>query len=172
MNGSGFMVLEELNKIINRMIKKDLDISFAESMSAGNLIGEFAKGEGAGKVLKGGIVVYSKVSKIELLGVNKSIIEKHTAESQEVTNELVFGLSKLMKTDIAVAITGLASNGGSESEEKPVGTVFISILYNNKLKEFKKIFPPSQTEDVNKCKEEVINCATNFVFEQLEKIVV
>lgn len=165
------MDIERLNKLIDKMIKQKLDISFAESMSAGNLIGEFAKGEGAGKVLKAGIVVYSEESKIELLGVNSSTIEKYTAESQEVTNELVSGLFKLMKTDIAVAITGLASNGGSESEEKPVGTVFISILYNDKLKEFKKIFPPSQTEDVNKCKEEVIGCATDFVFEQLEKIV-
>ena len=165
------MQLERLNKIIDKMIGQKLNISFAESMTAGNLVGEFAKGKGAGKALKGGVVVYTKESKIELLSVNPSTIEKYSAESQKVTNELVKGLKELMKTDIVVAVTGLASNGGSETKEKPVGTVFISILYNDNLKEFRKIFPPSQTEDVNKCKEEVIDCTTHFIFEELEKLI-
>jgi nicotinamide-nucleotide amidase len=164
------MKLDRLNKLIDKMIDKKLNISFAESMTAGNLVGEFAKGEGAGKVLKGAVVVYTEESKTGLLSVNPSTIEKHTAESQEVTTELVKGLKELMKTEIAVAVTGLASNGGSEDENKPVGTVFISILENDQLHEYKKYFPPSQTKDVNRCKEEVISCTTNFVFEELERL--
>jgi nicotinamide-nucleotide amidase len=164
------MELDRLNKLIDKMIEKKLNISFAESMTAGNLVGEFAKGERAGKALKGGVVVYTVESKTELLGVSSSTIEKHTAESQQVTGELAIGLKKLMKTDVAVAITGLASNGGSEDENKPVGTVFISIIFREENHEYKKYFPPSQTKDVNRCKEEVISCTTNFVIEELERL--
>ena len=165
------MELRKLNKLIDKMIDKNLQISFAESMTAGNLVGEFAKGEGAGKVLKGGVAVYTEESKKELLGVKSSTIKKYTAESQEVTTELVKGLKKLMKTEMAVAVTGLAFNGGSETKEKPVGTVFISILYNDDLKEYRKLFKPSQTQDINKCKEEVIINTTSFVFDKLNELI-
>jgi nicotinamide-nucleotide amidase len=59
---------------------------------------------------------------------------------------LVFGLSKLIKADIYAALTGLASEGGSETKNKPVGTVFFCILYKKKLFRSRKLFRGSPLE--------------------------
>ena len=64
--------------------------------------------------------------------VKASLIKKHTAESQQVTDALALCLSRKIKTDVHAAITGLASEGGSETKTKPVGTVFFSVRYRNK----------------------------------------
>jgi nicotinamide-nucleotide amidase len=45
-----------------------------------------------------------------------------------------------MPADIHAAITGLASPGGSETKEKPVGTVFLCVYYKNKIYRERKLF--------------------------------
>ena len=79
-----------------------------------------------------------------------STLEKYTAESAECTHEMVEGLKKLFKTDICVAITWLASPGGSETKEKPVGTVFLAITIEDKLYEYRKLFRWSAVSIINK----------------------
>jgi nicotinamide-nucleotide amidase len=50
----------------------------------------------------------------------------------------------LITADIYAAITGLASEGGSETKTKPVGTVFLSVSIGKKRYRFRKKFngPP------------------------------
>ncbi len=83
--------------------------------------------------LKCSIVCYAEEIKSTLMKIPPSFIKKYTAESQEVTDRLAKNLSKLIKANISLAITGLASPGGSESSVKPVGTIYHSIYYKNKL---------------------------------------
>ena len=97
-----------------------------------------------------------------LLGVKKQTISLYTCESQQVTNEMVMGLHKLLKADISVAVTGLADSGASESEDKPVGTVFFSVYYKNKIDEFREEFDGT-TEQIRKK-------AVEFIFQKLEDI--
>ena len=65
----------------------------------------------------------------------------YTAESQQVTNEMVMGLHKHLPTaDVCVAVTGLCAGGASESDEKPVGTMYFTILHENRAKELRQEF--------------------------------
>ncbi|MBS7565276.1 nicotinamide-nucleotide amidohydrolase family protein [Mucilaginibacter sp. Bleaf8] len=107
---------------------KDLTISFAESVTAGKVISEFALIPNCGSVLKGSIVCYDVSVKTSLLGVPQEMLDEFTPESAEVTEKLAEGLKKLIPADIIVAVTGLAAPGGSESDEKPVGTMFVNGL--------------------------------------------
>lgn len=108
------------------LLEKNLTISFAESVTTGKLIYDFSSVPDCGKILKGSIVCYDVSVKQDLFNISKETIEKYTAESQEVTHLLAEGLRRLMPADIIVAVTGLASPGGSESPEKPVGTIFVN----------------------------------------------
>lgn len=112
-------------KIGELLIAHDFTIAFAESATAGRLSADFSLIEDAGKFLKGGVVCYDACIKEDMLHVDHELIEKYTPESMEVTEAITYGLSKIIKADIHIGVTGLTCPGGSESESKPVGTMFI-----------------------------------------------
>lgn len=104
------------------------NIAFAESATAGRMSAEFSMTKKSGEILRGGIVCYDVFVKEQILNVPHGIIEKCTPESAEVTKILAQQAAKIFNSKITVAITGLTSPGGSESKEKPVGTIFFHII--------------------------------------------
>jgi nicotinamide-nucleotide amidase len=114
------------------LMEKKLTIAFAESASAGRLSAEFSLVPECGNMLKGGLVCYDACIKQDVLGVPKEVIEKYTPESAEVTKELAERMQDFIKADIQVAVTGLTTPGGSETPEKPVGTMFIHAIISGK----------------------------------------
>lgn len=136
-------------------------ISLAESITAGLALHKLANIKGASEFLKGGIVCYQENLKISLLKVKAKTLEKYTAESQEVTEEMVKNLKNNIEADVYAAITGLASAGGSETKLKPVGTVFFAVYYNNHIYNLRKKFNGSPLQIKNK--------ACNSLFEFILK---
>lgn len=122
------------------MAEKGLTIAFAESATAGWLCSEFALADESGKVLKGGIACYDADLKISLLKVPRELIEQFTPESMEVTREMAYRLPELIPSDIQVTVTGLTTPGGSETPEKPVGTMFVFTLVQGQPFSFRKVF--------------------------------
>ena len=135
-----------------------LTIAFAESMSCGLLAHKLGSVPDTSEVLMGSVVCYCEDVKCGILKVKKQLIEKHTAESQVVTDTLAKNLKKVVKADIHAAITGLASPGGSETKTKPVGTVFYSFTFRNKIHKLRKQFRGSPLEIKEKA------CAEFFKF--------
>ncbi|QKJ33276.1 CinA family protein [Mucilaginibacter mali] len=127
------MIEQKIADCAKLLAERKLRIAFVESATAGWLCSEFALTEQSGQVLEGGITCYNADLKKSLLGVPHDLIEKFTPESQEVTDELARRLGKLMPADIFVAVTGLTTPGGSETAEKPVGTMFVSVLVKDHL---------------------------------------
>lgn len=107
------------------LIQHYLTIAFAESATAGRIAAEFALVPEAGKFLKGGLVCYDADLKCSLLKVSREQIDTFTPESKEVTQAIATGLQSLIPADIHIGCTGLTSSGGSETPEKPVGTMFL-----------------------------------------------
>ncbi|WP_241739129.1 CinA family protein [Pontibacter beigongshangensis] len=142
---------------------KGLTVAFAESCTAGMLASEFTKGTGSSDVLVGSLVVYQPEAKKKLLGVKQDTLELYTAESQQVTNEMVMGLKKTLNADISIATTGLAGPGGSENSEKPVGTMFVSILYDGRAEEFREVFKGNS--------QQIRKDLTDYIFQKLKGIV-
>ncbi len=130
-----------------RMMKaRGLSIAFAESMSCGYLSHKIGSISSTSDIFKGAIICYDKSVKTNLMGLSEALIKKHTAESQVITDKLVRKLKLLIKADVHASITGLAAAGGSENRNKPVGTVYYSVLYKNKLTRKKKQFRGSPLE--------------------------
>ncbi len=125
--------------IVKTLNKKKLKISFAESCTGGMLSSKITSISGASKVFGLGLVTYSNQAKINVLKVNKNIIQKYGAVSPECCEAMVKNLAKISKAQINVSITGIAGpNGGTKL--KPVGLVYIGIKKNNKLLISKNIF--------------------------------
>ncbi|MXN91524.1 nicotinamide-nucleotide amidohydrolase family protein [Flavobacterium sp. Sd200] len=121
------MVSENITLCSRRIAERNLKIAFVESATSGRLASEFALTPFSGQILLGGIVCYDACTKQELFDIPEEIIKSFTPESAEVTRLLAERLIKFFKCDIAVAVTGLTTEGGSETDDKPVGTMFIHI---------------------------------------------
>lgn len=131
-------LIEECGKLL---VAKELTLAFAESATAGRLAMEFSLSKDAGKFLKGGVVCYDACLKESILKVPKVLIDEFTPESAEVTYAIATGLMQLIPATIYIGVTGLVSDGGSETAEKPVGTMFIcAVLGENKIFEDRQVF--------------------------------
>jgi nicotinamide-nucleotide amidase len=97
-------------------------IAVAESCSGGLLAARLTERPGSSAYVAGGVVSYSNEAKVELLGVDASLIEKHGAVSLEVAEAMADGALARFGADTAAAITGIAGPGGG-SDQKPVGYV-------------------------------------------------
>ena len=115
-----------------KLIKKKLTISVAESCTGGLLAHNLTKLANSSKYFQMGLTTYSNQSKIKILKVNKNIINKHGAVSEECCKSMVRNLSKISKSKINISITGIAGPGGA-SKNKPVGLVYIGIKKGNKI---------------------------------------
>lgn len=131
---------------IRTLKEKKLSLALAESMTCGLGAHLLAGVPGTSEVLKGSVVCYTPEVKTGLFGISAAMIRRYTCESMEVTEVLARRLASLIPADIHAAITGLASKGGSECTGKPVGTVFLAILYNHKLYRQRLVFRGSPLE--------------------------
>jgi nicotinamide-nucleotide amidase len=120
------------NKLVKKLIKKKIKISFAESCTGGLLSSAITSISGSSKIFNLGLVTYSNKAKIDVLKVSKKIITKYGAVSKECCKSMVKNLSKISKANISVSVTGIAGpNGGTKL--KPVGLVYIGIKKGKKI---------------------------------------
>jgi nicotinamide-nucleotide amidase len=111
----------------NLLLEKGLSISLAESCTGGLVSHRITNVAGSSEYFNRAVICYSNDSKINDLGVGYSLIEKHGAVSEQVAGAMAKGILDLSGSDIGVGITGIAGPGGG-SNEKPVGTVYISLV--------------------------------------------
>ena len=123
------MNIQTLHK---KLIKKKLTISVAESCTGGLLAHNLTKLANSSKYFQMGLITYSNQAKINILKVNKNIINKYGAVSPECCKAMVQSLSKISKSSLNISITGIAGPGGA-SKNKPVGLVYIGIKTSKKL---------------------------------------
>ena len=103
----------------------------AESLTGGGIGAAITAVSGASAVYKGGIISYTNEVKHSILGVSLETLELHGAVSCQTAEEMAIGARKLLKSDVAVSVTGLAGPGGDEYGN-PVGTVCIGYCDENK----------------------------------------
>jgi nicotinamide-nucleotide amidase len=136
--------------VLELLIKNNQTISFAESITGGNISGEFVKNPGSSKALLGSIVSYSNESKQKLLCVSEESLLKFGAVSEEVVKEMVIGLKKTIGSDICVSISGIAGPDGG-TEQKPVGLVYFGFMFGDKLIVKKEIISGVRSRIIVRC---------------------
>ena len=124
---------DELEAVIGLMLtQRGLHLSVAESCSGGLLSHRMTSVPGSSAYFNGGAITYSNELKQRLLGVDPDLLIDYGAVSAEVAEAMARGVQAHSRSDVALAITGIAGPDGG-TEEKPVGTVFICLAYRNDL---------------------------------------
>ena len=101
-------------------------IAAAESCTGG-LIGKILTDRpGSSSYFLGSLVTYSNEAKMQILDVQRELLDTHGAVSPECARAMAVGAQIKMGADFAVAVTGIAGPDGGTAA-KPVGTVFLAI---------------------------------------------
>ncbi len=113
-------------RLVTRLLQLGLTVATAESCTGG-LVGQLLTSvPGSSGCFRGGVIAYTNEVKRELLEVPGEKIESHGAVSEPVARAMAIGARRALRSDLAVAITGIAGPGGG-TVDKPVGTVDLAI---------------------------------------------
>lgn len=121
--------------------------SLAESCTGGLVASSAASVPGASASFPGSLVTYSDRAKIEKLSVNPRIIEKYGAVSGQCAAEMARGAVFAFRVRLAVSVTGIAGPGGG-SPEKPVGTVWFGLAFDDGPVRVMKGFYPGRSRKI------------------------
>jgi nicotinamide-nucleotide amidase len=117
----------ELNEyVVKKAIEKNLTISTAESCTGGLIASQITDVSGSSQTFLGSVVCYDNDVKTDVLKVSKNEMIQHGAVDGSVASQMAENCRKLIKSDLAVSITGIAGPGGG-SKEKPVGLAYFGI---------------------------------------------
>lgn len=103
-----------------------LTLSLAESCSGGLIAKRITDISGSSHYFSEGVVTYSNSAKNRLLGVPTELLNSFGAVSSECAAAMSKGVRAASGSDLGLAVTGIAGPEGG-SDDKPVGTVFISL---------------------------------------------
>lgn len=121
------------------LIDKDIHFSLAESCTGGMIAANLVGQSGISKVFDRAYVTYSNEAKMEELGVQEETLKAFGAVSSQTAEEMARGLKKRLGSDLCISVTGIAGPGGGTAE-KPVGLVYIGVLYKDDMMVFKHQF--------------------------------
>ena len=126
-----------IGRVHRNLVDRGMTVAVAESCTGGLLGAALTERPGSSAYFLGGIQAYANSVKEQLLGVSHETLLSFGAVSEEVASEMALGVQRLTGSDWALSTTGIAGPDGG-SEEKPVGTVWVSVadsaaVYSNKL---------------------------------------
>lgn len=124
---------EKMEEVVAKLLaQQQKTLSTAESCTGGFIAHLLTSIPGSSVFYKGSIVSYSNEIKKELLDVMDQTLEEKGAVSEEVVIQMVKGALKQLKTDYAVAVSGIMGPDGG-TPEKPVGTVWMAAGNNREI---------------------------------------
>ena len=129
----------------NMLLESGGMLAVAESCTGGMLGSTITSVPGSSRWFSGGVISYSNQVKTTLLGIPETLLEEHGAVSRETVLAMASGVSKLLGSSAAIAISGIAGPEGGTSE-KPVGTVWIAVGAGNRFESASYRFPGGRNE--------------------------
>ena len=125
-----FLVTDEdepMEKVVGKLLAaRNETIATAESCTGGYIAHIITSHPGSSKYFKGSVVSYDNEVKQNVLHVSNQTLQTVGAVSEETVKEMLKGVLDILKTNYAIAVSGIMGPDGG-NEEKPVGTVWIAV---------------------------------------------
>lgn len=118
--------METAERLVGKLAESGLTCATAESCTGGGVGSAITGVAGSSSVFWGGVISYDNSVKRDVLGVPQGVLDEKGAVSSECAAAMSAGVRSLMKTDLAVSVTGIAGPGGATAE-KPVGLVWFGL---------------------------------------------
>lgn len=154
----------DLSRQAGRILQNDaLTVAVAESCTGGALGHAVTNTPGSSAYFKGGIVAYSNKIKKDLLNVSADSLKLHGAVSKSTALQMAQNVARLMNAEVGISTTGIAGPGGG-SKQKPVGTVWIGLWFDDQHLAGRTCFNGSRLE----IKQQTVETALRFTFNLLK----
>jgi nicotinamide-nucleotide amidase len=154
---------EPMEAVLARLLKeKGKTMSTAESCTGGYIAHLITSMSGASAYYLGSVVSYANQVKQDELGVPAEMLEVHGAVSEPVVQQMVRGALERLKTDYAVAVSGIMGPDGG-SVEKPVGTVWIAAGNHEKVVSQKFHFRYDRRRNIELTATNALNFLQKFI---------
>jgi nicotinamide-nucleotide amidase len=148
---------ETMEEVVGRMLKlSGTTLATAESCTGGYIAHLITGIPGSSAYFKGSVVAYSNEIKMRLLGVSEADLEKYGAVSGQVVGQMADGVRKQLRTDYALAVSGIAGPDGG-TDEKPVGTTWLALATPEKIIARKYLFGEHRGRNIRKAALEALN---------------
>jgi PncC family amidohydrolase len=105
---------------------RGLTLAVAESCTGGLLGDLITDIPGSSDYFLGGVLSYSNQVKQGLLGVQAETLATQGAVSAQCAAEMAQGVRRLVQSDVALSVTGIAGPGGG-SADKPTGLTYLHL---------------------------------------------
>jgi len=116
--------LEE--EIIARLVEKGRTLAVAESCTGGLIGHRLTQVPGSSAAFLGGVIAYHNAVKEHVLGVPAEILQREGAVSEATALAMAEGARRLLRADMAIAVTGIAGPSGGTAD-KPVGLTYVAL---------------------------------------------
>ena len=148
---SDLIVGEGTEEVVDAMVKElartGRSIATAESCTGGLVARLITSVPGASRSYPGGLVTYSTEAKANLLDVPRAMLDAQGAVSPEVAAELARRVRERFRTDLGLAVTGIAGPD-TDSPEHPIGLVYLGLATADEVRTRKLELGPEQPRDV------------------------
>lgn len=154
---------EPIEKTTGRILEaNNKTMCTAESCTGGYIAHLITSIPGSSAFYKGSVVSYANEIKEDLLGVEAETLQRVGAVSEEVVIQMAKGALAAMKTDYAIAVSGIMGPDGG-SAEKPVGTVWVAIGSNQKVEAHKLSFRFDRMRNIQLTTANALNLLRKFI---------
>jgi len=118
---------ETMASVVGKLLReRGQTVATAESCTGGMVGQMITDVPSASDYFLGGVVAYSNRVKQDVLGVGEAVLTEHGAVSEPIAEAMAKGARKLLGSDWAISITGIAGPEGG-TPEKPVGLVYVGL---------------------------------------------
>jgi nicotinamide-nucleotide amidase len=135
-------LIAHARQVLDLLNKKKKSIITAESCTAGLISAVLSQGDGAGEVLHGSFVTYSKANKSMALGVPAQLLASRGSVNEDVVRALADGALARSPADLSLAVSGVLGPDPDE-DGNPVGLVYFFLAERGgKRRILRKDFAP------------------------------
>ena len=152
-----------IQQVVAKILKeRKQSVGTAESCTGGYIAHLLTIDPGASSNFKGTVVAYDNKVKEDILNVSAQTINSAGAVSEETVKEMLKGALEKLKTDYAVATSGIMGPDGG-TEDKPVGTVWIAVGNNRKIEAQRFNFRFDRVRNIEQTAHTALNMLRKFI---------
>ena len=160
---------DTLESVIGDILNNNkLSVATAESCTGGRIAHLITSVPGASQYFKGGVIAYSNEIKMSQLGVDKELLTKFGAVSKQVVEEMSQNVRKKFNADYGISTSGIAGPGGG-TEDKPVGSVWISIASESDVYAKLYTFGDNRERNIVRSSNTALNLLRKELLSSIEK---